>query len=205
MYVSKTPDGQISGVFVYDNYEKTGTIFTRSQEAFDHFFNMKSFVSLWSELRTDHPSYAYDILTMENLNGIDLKHSFKREVSIDTNIAEIERFMTLTVHYELNPKWVRVALANGDRCFVAKVGVEIAGIAWLSLVDGIGRVPDFYVKPQFRRTGTARDLFYARLIYLQSMHARSYFAEIAHDNDAAFEALHKSGNESLGRSVRILE
>ena len=196
--VSKTPDGQISGLFVYDDYEQAGTIFTRSREVFDHFFNMKSFVSIWSELQTNHPAYAYNILTMDNVGGIDLKHSFKREVSIDTNIDEIERFMTLTVHYKLNPRWVRTALANGDRCFVAKVGTEIAGIAWLSLVDGVGRVPDLYVKPQFRRTGTARDLFYARLIYLQSMHARSYFAEIAHNNDPAMKHATKVGMKVSG-------
>ena len=198
VHVSKTPEGKISGLFVYDDYEQTGTIFTKSREVFDHFFNLRPFVSLWSELQTDHPNYVYDILTM-NLDGVDLEHRFKRKVSIETDIAEIERFMTLTVHYALNPRWVRIALSNGDRCFVSKVGTEIAGVAWLSLVDGIGRVPDLYVKPQFRRTGIASDLFYARLIYLQSMHARSYFAEISQDNEAALKHATKVGMKVSGQ------
>ena len=162
VHVSKRPDGEISGLFVYDNYEGNGTVFSRSKEVFDHFFQSKPSGSVWSELQTDHPSYTYDILTM-NLEGTDLKHSFKRLVAIDTNIVEIERFMTLTVHEILNPKWVRVALANGDRCFVARIGTDIAGVAWLSLVDGIGRVPDLYVKPQFRRTGVAVEICFTRV------------------------------------------
>jgi ribosomal protein S18 acetylase RimI-like enzyme len=198
VHVSRSLDGEISGLFVYDNYEENGTIFTRSKEVFDHFFQMKSSGSVWSELQTDHPCYTYDILTMK-LDGVDLEHSFKRRVAIDTNIVEIERFMTLTVHEVLNPKWVRVALGNGDRCFVARIGNEIAGVAWLSLVDGVGRVPDLYVKPQFRRTGVAVDLFYARLIYLKSMRARSYFAEIAHDNEAGLKHALKVGMKISGQ------
>jgi GNAT superfamily N-acetyltransferase len=197
--VSRTPDGKISGLFVYDNYEETGTVFTKSRKVFDYFCNSIEFVALWSELEMDRPNYTYHILTMENLGAVNLDHSFKREILIETNIAEIERFMSLAVHYALNPKWVRVALASGDRCFAAKVGTEIAGIAWLSLVDGVGRVPDLYVKPQFRRAGIARDLFYARLIYLQQMHAHSYFAEIAKDNEAALNHAFKVGMKVSGQ------
>jgi ribosomal protein S18 acetylase RimI-like enzyme len=196
--VSKTPGGQISGLFVYDNYEENGTVFAKSREVFDYYYKLKPFSSLWAELQTENPCYQYDILSMD-LDDVEFKHRFKHEVVIERRTLEIERFMSLTVHYALNPKWVRVALANGDRCFVVRVGSEIAGIAWLSLVDGIGRVPDLYVKPQFRRTGIALDLFFARLIYLQSMHARSYFAEIAHDNEAALKHATKVGMKVSGQ------
>ena len=195
--IAKSGDQQITGLFVNDDYEQNGTVFTRSREVFDYFFQLKPVGSLWSELNANQPSFTYDILTME-LNAANLKHDFKRRVSIDTDIAEIERFMSQTVHELLNPKWVRVALVNGDRCFVARIGNEIAGVAWLSLVDGIGRVPDLYVKPQFRRTGVAVDLFYARLIYLKSMRARSYFAEIAHDNEPGLKHALKVGMKVSG-------
>lgn len=197
-WISRTPQGRISGLFVYDNYEETGTIFTKSREVFDHFFNLKPFSSCFSELQTEQSNQAYDILTM-NLEGPIFNHTFKHDVAIANNVDEINRFMILTVHYGLNPTWVRVALTNGDKCFVAKVGDDIVGVAWLSLVDGIGRVPDLYVKPQFRRTGVARDLFYARLIYLRSKHAHSYFAEIAHDNETALKHATKVGMKVSGQ------
>jgi ribosomal protein S18 acetylase RimI-like enzyme len=195
--VARSRDEQITGLFVYDGYEQNGTVFTRSQEVFDYFFQLNPAGSLWSELKAIQPSFSYDILTME-LDGANLKHDFKRRVSIDTDIAEIERFMSQTAHEVLNPKWVRVATANGDRCFVARIGNEIAGLAWLSLVDGVGRVPDLYVKPQFRRTGVAVDLFYARLTYLKSMRALSYFAEIAHDNEPGLKHALKVGMKISG-------
>jgi len=198
VYASRNPAGEISGLFVYDNYEADGTIFTKSREVFNRFSNLKPFGSLWSELQIDHKGEAYDILTMD-LDGVEFKHTFKYKIVMERNFNELERFMTFTVHYALNPKWVRAALANGDRCFVAKIGSDIVGVAWLSLVGGVGRVPDLYVKPQFRRAGIARDLFYARLIYLESQHAKSYFAEIAHENKAALKHALKVGMKVSGQ------
>jgi ribosomal protein S18 acetylase RimI-like enzyme len=196
--VTKNPSGEISGLFVYDDYESDGTVFTASHEVFNYFAEKKPEGFLWSELQMDHSTHTYDILTMSNLDSIKLNHKFKHKVMIETNIAELEHFMNAS-HYALNPKWVRVALANGDRCFAAKIGNEIAGVAWLSLVNGVGRVPDLYVAPRFRRSGVARDLFYARLIYLQSRRAKSYFAEIAHDNEPALKHALKVGMKVSGQ------
>lgn len=197
-YLSKTSPGEISGLLVYDNYERTGTVFTKSKEVFDHFFKMKPFGSCFSEIQAEQANQAFDILSVDNLDGISLGREFKHEISIERNVPEIEQFMSL-VHYGLNPKWVRAALANGDKCFVARIGKDIVGMAWLSLVDGIGRVSDLYVRQQFRRNGIAGDLFYARLIYLKSRRARSYFAEIAHDNDAAMKHALKVGLKVTGQ------
>src|SRR5437899_10830977 len=38
VYVSRNSAGHKSGLFIYDAYEATGTIFTRSREVFDHFY-----------------------------------------------------------------------------------------------------------------------------------------------------------------------
>lgn len=201
--VSKNETGEISGLFVFDDYESDGTVFTTSREVFDYFAKEKPESSLWSELQMDRSTHSFDILAMTNLDSVALEHKFRHGVVIETNIAQIERFMNAS-HYALNPKWVRVALANGDRCFAAKIDSEIVGIAWLSLVDGIGRVPDLYVAPRFRRSGVARDLFYARLVYLQSRHAESYFAEIAHDNEPALKHALKVGMKVSGQIFEYL-
>ncbi len=197
-YLSKTSLGEILGLFVYDNYEQTGTVFTKSKEVFNHFFKMKPFGSCFSEIQAEHSNQAFDILSVGNLDGVSLDREFKHEISIERNVAEIERFMSFA-HHGLNPKWVRVALANGDNCFAARMGKDIVGMAWLSLVKGIGRVSDLYVRRQFRRNGIAGDLFYARLIYLKSKRASSYFAEIAHDNEAAMKHALKVGLKVTGQ------
>ena len=132
-----------------------------------------------------------------NLIGMDLDHAFRHEVNIDSNADEVERYM-VALTPGLNKRWVRVALDNGDICSVVKIGGKIAGIGWASLVNDIGRLHNLYVERQFRRTGIAQDLLYARLLWLRSRHARSLFAEIAHDNIPSLAHVAKGGMRVTG-------
>ena len=197
VHVTRSSDGKITGLFTYDGYEQTGTIFTKSPGVFNHFFHLRNVLSVFSELEVGKSAGSFDILTRD-INHLEVERKFKHEVTIENKLREIERFMSLTIQ-GLNPKWVRVAHRNGDRCFAVRIGDEIAGIAWLSLVDGIGRVTSLYVKPQYRKTGIASDLFYARLLYLKSKNAKSYFAEIAHDNEPALKHALKVGMSVAGK------
>ncbi len=181
-YVAKTPTGSVSGLFIYDDFEKTGTVYTKSRQIFDHFFELKPFSFLWSELKTEHESETYDLYTV-NLESQSIVHSFNHPIIIaeDQHLAEIEQFMALT-NPGMNPKWVRVALQNGDKCFLVRFQNEIAGIAWLSFVNRIGRLYSLYVKHQFRKIGIGGDLLFARFLWLKAKHAQSAFSEISRDN-----------------------
>jgi len=181
-YVSRTSDGAVSGIFIYDDCEKVGTIYTRSREVFDHFYGLKPFNFLFAEMRTEVESEIFDIYTVD-LENLAIVHRFSHEISIadQGHIGEIEQFMVLT-HPGINRKWVNVALKNGDRCFVVRLSNEIAGLGWLSIVNGIGRLHSLYVKPQFRRIGIGEDILFARLLWLKSKHARSAFSEISRYN-----------------------
>jgi ribosomal protein S18 acetylase RimI-like enzyme len=192
-YVSRTPEGAVSGLFIHDPSEKVGTIYTRSREVFDYFYELSPFDFLFSEMSTEHESEIYDIYTVD-LENLPIAHRFRYEITVadEGRAGELERFMVLT-HPGINRRWVSVALKNGDRCFTAVLGSEIAGLGWLSLVNDIGRLHSLYVKPQFRRMGIAEDLLFARLLWLQSKHARSVFSEISRYNIAC------SGVEAKGQ------
>jgi ribosomal protein S18 acetylase RimI-like enzyme len=181
-YVCRTSEGTVSGIFTYDDYEKTGTIYTRSWKVFDYFYGLKPFNFLFAEMRTDFESEIYDIYTVD-LENLAVVHRFSHEISIADkgHIDEIERFMVST-HPGINRRWVNVALKNGDRCFIVSLSDEIAGLGWLSIVNSIGRLHSLYVKPQFRRIGIGEDILYARLLWLKSKHARSAFSEISRYN-----------------------
>jgi ribosomal protein S18 acetylase RimI-like enzyme len=181
-YVSRGSDGAPSGLFIYDNAEKTGTIFTRSREVFDSFYELKPFNFLFSELGTEHESEAYDIYTID-LDDRPIVHRFGHEISMaqERHVDELARFM-LATHPGMNGKWVKVALRNGERCFIVRLGDEIAGVGWASLVKGIGRLHSLYVRPQFRGMGMGEDILYARLLWLKSKHAHSAFSEISRHN-----------------------
>jgi ribosomal protein S18 acetylase RimI-like enzyme len=185
VYTARTREGSLTGIFIYDNCEKGGTIYTRSKEIFDYFYALKPFNFLFSEMQTGLENEIYDIFTI-NLKDHTFAHRFSYEISVANteHAEEVEHFMALT-HPRLNKKWVRVALKNGDRCFIVKLDDEIAGLGWVSLVNGVGRLHSLFVQPQFRRMGIGEDILNARLLWLKSNRAHSAFCEISRYNVAS--------------------
>ena len=181
-YVSETATGSGSGLFLYDDYEKAGSIFTRSREVFDYFYKLKPFKSIYAELQTECPKEIYDIHTID-LENHSLDHTFSQAISVadGQQIEEIRQFM-LSTHPGTNPRWIDVAFRNGDRCVTVRLGAEIAGVGWLSLVNGIGRLHSLFVKPRFRKIGVGLDVLFARLLWLKSKHARMALSEISVNN-----------------------
>src|SRR2546426_4770883 len=96
-YVSRTSEGTISGIFVYDGSEKTGTIYTRSRRVFDYFYELRPFDFLFAEMKTEHESEIYDIYHM-NLGRIAVDHRFSHEISIaeEADSDEIGQIMAST-------------------------------------------------------------------------------------------------------------
>ncbi|MGA2680432.1 MAG: GNAT family N-acetyltransferase [Candidatus Bathyarchaeia archaeon] len=203
-YVTRTSDEDTSGLFIYDGSEKSGTIFTRSREIFDYFYELKPFNWLFSEMKTEHESEIYDIYTVE-LENLALAHRFSHEISVAEkgHLNEIERFMALT-HPGINKRWVSIALKNGDRCFIVELNSEIAGLGWVSLVNGVGRLHSLYVKPQFRRTGMGKDILNARLLWLKSKRARLAFCEISRYNLASSGNVMKAHMQLSGQVFQYL-
>ena len=181
-HVSESATGNGSGLFLYDDYEKAGSIFTLSREVFDYFYRLKPFKSIYAELHTEHPKEIYDIHTTD-LENNSLDHKFSHAVSVADReqIEEIREFM-LSTHPGTNPRWIDVALRNGDTCVIVRLGDEIAGVGWLSLVNGIGRLHSLFVKQRFRKLGAGLDILFARLLWLKSKHARMAFSEISVNN-----------------------
>jgi GNAT superfamily N-acetyltransferase len=198
-YISRTAEDNVSGIFTYDDFERVGTVYTRSRKVFDYFCGLKPFDFLFAELRTEVESEIYDIYTID-LENHDIVHRFSHEISMadEGQIGEIERFMVLA-YPGMNRRWVKVALKNGDKCFVARLGSEIAGLGWISFVKSIGRIHSLFVKPQFRRLGIGEDILYARLLWLKSKHARSAFSEISRYNPSSLRIALKAQMKVSGQ------
>jgi ribosomal protein S18 acetylase RimI-like enzyme len=198
-YVSRTSDDNVSGIFTYDDFEKVGAVYTKSREVFNYFYGLKPVNFLFAELKTVVDSEIYDIYTID-LENHDIAHRFSHEISMtdEGQIGEIERFMVLA-YPGMNRRWVRVALKNGDRCFLVRLGSEIAGLGWVSFVERIGRIHSLFVKPQFRRLGIGEDILYARLMWLKSKHARSAFSEISRFNSSSVRVALKARMRVCGQ------
>ena len=198
VFISQNSEGEKNGLFIYDNYEATGTIFTKSREAFDRFYELKPSSYIFSELEVaEHPKEAWNIWQLD-VDKAPSDHRFKNHVSIDDNANEIERFMTIA-QPETNRQWVSVALKNGDMCFVVKISNRIVAIAWMTIVGGMARSHGLYVEPKFRRMGMTKDNFQARLIYLKSRHVHTLINEIAESNVASSSHAKKIGEKIVGK------
>jgi ribosomal protein S18 acetylase RimI-like enzyme len=203
IYVSRTSTGDaISGVFMYESFEKTGTICTRSREVFDSFYRTKPFDYIFAELPTEHQNEIYDIYAID-LENHPIFHGFSYEISMmdEEQIDEIERFM-VSAHHRLNPKWVRVASTNGEKCFIVRLGDEIGGLGWVTLVNRIGRLHSLHVKPRYRKLGIGLDILYARLLWLKSKQARSAFSEISRSNTPSSKIAVRGGMKVSGQVYR---
>ncbi len=197
-FISHNSDGVKNGLFIYDNYEATGTIFTKSREVFDHFYELKPSSYIFSELEVaEHPKEVWNIWQLD-VDKTPSSHRFKHHVSMDHNGREIEDFMAST-QPETNRQWVSVALKNGDKCFVVKIANRIVGIAWMTIVDGVARSHGLYVEPQFRKMGIMRDNLQARLIYLKSRRVHTLINEIAEYNVASSSHAAKAGEKIVGK------
>ncbi len=197
--MSESATGNGSGLFLYDDYEKAGSIFTLSREVFDYFYRLKPFKSIYAELHTEHPKEIYDIHTTD-LENNSLDHKFSHAVSVADReqIEEIRQFM-LSTHPGTNPRWIDVALRNGDTCVIVRLGDEIAGVGWLSLVNGIGRLHSLFVKPRFRKMGIGLDILFARLLWLRSKQARMAFSEISVNSFQSSKTALKGGMKVSGQ------
>ncbi len=197
-YVSESAKGERNGLFIYDSYEATGTIFSRSREVFDHFYTLKPSSYIFSELEiAEHPKEDWNIWQLD-VDKAPLNHRFKHQVIVDHDVKEIERFMAET-QPETNPRWVSVALKNGDKCFVVKIANRIVGMAWMSIVGEVARSHGLYVEPQFRRMGIMKDDLQARLIYLKSRHVHTLINEIAESNIPSSKHAEKAGEKIVGK------
>ena len=120
-YVSRAPDGDISGIFIYDEYGKTGTIFTRTRKVFDYYCELKPFDYLFAEIQTGPECETYDIYTVD-LDNLAIVHRFRHEITVaeEWQADEIERFMGST-HPGMNRRWVKVALQGRGKMFHSPV------------------------------------------------------------------------------------
>lgn len=197
--MARDPDGGISGLFIYDTVEETGTVFTRSRSDFDHFYALRPFNILYAELKTEHESELFDIFTIEPQDYL-LDHRFRHEVASanQSNLLEIEQFM-LSANPGINRQWVHVALEDGEVCFIVRLGGKIAGAGWVSMANNVGRLHSLFVLPQFRGLGIGEDILFARLFWLRSRCALSAFSEIASVNIASSKLAIKAGMAVSGQ------
>jgi ribosomal-protein-alanine N-acetyltransferase len=197
--VSMDRDGNITGLYTYDTAEKVATVFTPYSEVFNYFLGYRPHDVMFSEIRTELNNEPYSIYSI-NIGSYEQSGKFSHEVRIadEGDIDAIEKFMK-TANPKMNMRWVRVAIESGDECFIVELGDGIAGLGWLSLVNGSGRLHSLYVYPHFRKQGMGADLLRARLMWLKAKRAKSAFSEISDSNTPSSAIAEREGMTKVGK------
>ena len=182
VHVAQSGGGNIGGMLLYDDIEKAGSIFTRSGETLEALFKLKEKMVFFSELQLELRKEDYLIYTID-MTGCSFSHRFSHEVSVagEDDMADVLGLMTSS-YSRINTRWIKIAIAAGEKCFIVRTHNGIEGVAWLSVVGGKGRLHSLVVSPQFRKQGVGTDLLFARLLWLRAIGGRFAFSEIAESN-----------------------
>jgi GNAT superfamily N-acetyltransferase len=197
-YVAWSKNQTIAGLFIFDGHERVGTIYTKSKEIFEYFFESAPDSYIYSELDVGQPCETFDIWAIE-AKDFPTAHIFKYEVKIaeESDLQDIAKFLE-EEHPYMNPKWVKIAYENGGKFFTVRIARQIAGLGWATLVNGVGRMNDVYVLRKFRNNGIAKDILHARFMWLKAHGAKWSFSEVLSSNKTMARIAEKEGLKVVG-------
>jgi RimJ/RimL family protein N-acetyltransferase len=192
----------LTGVWIYHDAEKVGTVFTRSRAVAERFASLQAAGSLFSEIPLGVPGELYHIYAMDLESGTD-SHRFRHTVRA-AEPSDAERILPLIreIHGPIDDHWLRPISPNSEKGFVVEVSGELAGVGWVSVVNGNARLHALSVRPPFRRTGIASDLLYARILWARSAGARRVLCEISEGNVASRRVAEQGGMRPVGQIFR---
>ena len=178
VYISAAEAGDIDGIYIYDPVELAGTCFTGSDEIARGFYSMNLGLEFFSERNFGKYSEIENINAMEfSSKTIELRITNTTQILDNHNLTEILGFMK-KAYPKVNEDWVSSALRMGEKCFVCKFENKIAGMGWISIYSGYGRLHSLYVDPAYRRMSVGKDLVQSRMYFASMNGVRKLISEI---------------------------
>ncbi len=209
---------ELLGVAYYNKEEGVGSIYCKNTEITDALRQYVKCKDFFSEIRHEIPA---DLL--ENMRKFDnpnikpqafnlfetyqvLKLAPIQHVDYDTNFISYMQEKDLSdvskvakeVYGRGGKRTFRALLESGDIGFVARIKGQIAGFAFASFVNQIGRNHTLSVLPKFRNQGIGRELARARLTTLANLGAQEVITEIADWNLPSLQVSSSLGFKKVG-------
>jgi GNAT superfamily N-acetyltransferase len=196
--VSRESSG-IDGIFLRQDAQKVGSIFARTREAAEALFRTRGDLSVFSEFLLAPDAQPYPVYAAE-LDGWDPTHRFAHAVrsARPEDVPSLVRLMG-EVYDRVDELWLRAHPRPGEHAFVAEIGGRICGAAWVTVVNGVGRLHSLSVAPRYRRLGVGTDLWYARMLFARQAGATRVLTEIAESNVASRAIAAAGGMRRIGQ------
>ncbi|MCI4319082.1 MAG: GNAT family N-acetyltransferase [Thermoplasmata archaeon] len=172
-------DGSVAGLWLTDPSERIASIFARSATVAERLFRERGSFATYCEHRFEPRAEPF-VVYERSFSAPPPPHSFRhqlRPVGPDDLPGVID--LAREVDGSVNERWFRRLSDLPEFGILAEVGGRLAGVGWVSLVDGRARLHSLSVRPRFRRLGVASDLVAARVLWAFRSGAAHVISEIS--------------------------
>ncbi|HTP53353.1 MAG TPA: GNAT family N-acetyltransferase [Thermoplasmata archaeon] len=196
--VATGPDGT-EGLFLRRESERIGTIFARTRSSAEALYDTRGGCAVYCEYRLDPDALAYPVYSVD-LPAWRPERGFRHRVRF-ARTSDLPAVLHLLreVYGSLDDAWFRAPASPAEHCFIAEVGGNLAGAAWITLVGGEGRLHTLSVAPRYRNLGVGHDLWGARVLFAQREGVRRVLTEIAETNAASRAISAAGGMRRIGQ------
>jgi GNAT superfamily N-acetyltransferase len=188
----------VDGVYLYHPYENTASVFSRERGVAETLGSLRPHASVYSEFEPAFPSERYVVYTTD-LVPEESRHQFRHRVR-SARGSDLPGVLALMaeVYGRVDARWLESAPPEEETSFVVDGADEIAGVAWVTVVDGGARLHSLTVRPRYRRSGVATDLWHARVAFAREAGRPSAITEIAEENLASRSIAERGGMRAAG-------
>lgn len=201
--VTLSSDGpNVNGVLLRSAVEQEASIFARDADVAATLFRRVEHAAVFSEFRLDPTSEVYLVYAAE-LQTWDGSHRYAHPVrAAEPSDRPAILGLMREVYGRFDERWLDVYPCEQEVCFVVDGAEGIAGAAWAAVVNGHGQLHSLSVRPRYRRTGVASDLWHVRMEWARRAGAGSVLCEIAEQNLASRAIAEAGGMRPVGLIYR---
>ena len=190
---------EVVGLAIAHPNEKVVSIFARTRRAAEKLRREDPVGAAFCEIELEPVGEVFWIFRRP-VRGPEPDHRFRHAVRTadPSETGEIARRMR-EEYGQLDDRWLLSASEEGETCFVAVAGDDLAGVAWACVRAQRARLHSLVVAPRYRRLGVATDLLMARLLWARTSGATDAILEISEHNHASQEVAGLGGFRPAGR------
>lgn len=172
----------IDGLLLHHSPEGIASVFARERRVAEILFSMCQQVSVYSDFELSTGSERYWVYSADSGSESPNRRFAHPVRAVEPADRGAILSLMRAVYGSVDEVWFETTPADLEAGFLVEGDEEIAGVAWATVVDGFGRLHSLSVRPRYRRTGIATDLWHARMAWARRMGAGRVVTEIAESN-----------------------
>lgn len=188
----------VNGLLLHNGLEQVGSIFTRQRSVAERLSGFHPGSAMFSDFPLGERPEPFLVLEAR-ADGPPVPRPFRHAVQMAgrDDMPEVVRMMT-ELYGRVDARGLQPVLPGEEACLVVRVGEEVAGAGWVSVVGPHARLHSLSVRPRYRRMGIGRDLWRARWEWARQAGARRLISEVASQNTASLAIAAQGGMRPVG-------